>query len=726
MVEGLTLSRDLLETTKQQNVGEIASHAFVHSLAQSPLNGAVQLVDKALGSNILPSVQFVEAPRQAEFGSVNWHAQQVGQAAGMVPWFVGLHKGSSALVNRCLGVEAKAAAGLALEKGFLKSNTSVEIGASALSGLGYGAILSPTRHGDDFVAARLATAGSSALTFATLAGSARGLTAMGLKQPVLVGVLSGVPAGIVAAESHSLLSGNGFASGKDVAQSVYGFALIGGAFGYAQGRFERATTRLEPQKLSTHDRGGTTDVAGSPAAIGELSALSRRISVEPSGEPSVRAGQSAEAQKPQSADGAQSIRQVELSPADQTILSEVRNEMNGVARAEGPFEVRNGQEQSYRSTADGRLEFAVLRQTGDTMIATCSRTGAIVLERNGQPWLAELADGKRITMESAGPWEVATPSRKVITKDADGHLTIKDWQGDLLHKVINPQAPRYEIVLGAGPSGYPLMRELPKSLTPEPVRVIGKSSYLGDRKLFMSDGTRVEQPKSGPWEAFRPDGSKFSKESPGPWEIITYEGTAWSKDAAGVLRQSSENGSISRAWHPDGTVESSGTNYDSGIKYTEIEKPGSITERIYEDPSAAGQVVTQLGVLRQGRINSDWDWKATDSAGKEFAYDSAGPWSVTLLDGAKLSKDALGSLKLVEGARVTEFMADGTKIFTDANGVKTVKPDGSRTVLYSGSNTLLRFAPDGKQLSSINISPRVESLTPQPQMSDPFSSNDYW
>ena len=420
MTDRPLLSAELLEPTKQANVAEDTGRAFLHSLIQSPLNGAVQIVDKVADCNILPKVQFIQPPRHAEFGTLNWHAQQVGQAAGMVPWFVGLHKCSSALLRSATGAELKSAAGLAAEQGLLSRKTALDLGSSALTGFTYGGLLTPSRPDEDLLPSRLRTAGSTALTITALTGSTRVIESMGVRNRVLSGALSGGPTGLVAAESNSLLDGKGWASTRDVAQSIYSFTLIGGAFGYLQGRAERANKAAE---LSLKSQFNETmprllePVKPTQPTPTELQTLQMKsLGVNP-------------------------LRlKAPETPVDWSLAADLRTELSSGEPPAKPLDLLRGHELVYRSQGELNLDKIAVRQRGDTVATSSQRSGTIVLERPGQPWTAELADGRRITMESPGPWEVATPSQRVIIKSAGGETTIRSWGGRVLQTIPKPEA----------------------------------------------------------------------------------------------------------------------------------------------------------------------------------------------------------------------------------------------------------------------------------------------
>ncbi len=63
--------------------------------------------------------------------------------------------------------------GFTASAGLAGGTTSVEVGASAMSGLAYGALLTPTLENEDFLSSRARNAFSSAATFMTLSTSSR-------------------------------------------------------------------------------------------------------------------------------------------------------------------------------------------------------------------------------------------------------------------------------------------------------------------------------------------------------------------------------------------------------------------------------------------------------------------------------------------------------------------------------------------------------------------------
>lgn len=867
----LSIKSELLADREKPGALEQAGQALLHSLVQSPINGVVQISDKAFGTNVLPSVQFIDAPKEAEFGTKEWHGQQIGQAAGMIPWFVGLHKGSSVLMGRAVGL--KAGAGLVAEasavrgvgaaeaqttarmaEGFLSRKTAVEVGSSALSGLTYGALLTPVKPGEDLVTGRMTNALSSSLTFATLSASMRGLDRIGVRSHTAAGLLSGVPAGIVAAESHSILSGKGAASLGDVGKSIYGFSVIGGGFGFAQGRMEarsgtgKTEIAVAPElKASTPETAGRVGVPvekplGGPAPVEALPALRveplRVAEVQPPAVPTTpaeivpgqkvvirREGQPVTLEvaattermvvlkepKPVEVDRSGSVSAREFSHytpveitidgqvqtryimssnsqirssvykaepmvggrfrltqepgfsasnrpevfqwadtarvragtngapvVDWTIVPEMRAEMEGGLPPQRAGDVVIGEKSVYSAEQRFHRDIVTLRSRGDTVASCSSTSGTVVLEKPGQPWAAEMRDGRCITMESPGPWEVATPvSKRVITKDADGHVKIRDWEGELQHTIRNPEAPQYHIILG-GPNTIPVMEALPKSTPPKPLRVMESTEYGGAKKQWLSDGTRVEHPGTGgQWEAIRPDGSKFNADSPGPWKIIDRSDRLVSKDAAGVVRR--VEGETVRVTHPDGTVVrenlsgEAGAN-ESSIRYTSTEKSGEPTRISYEDPAVPGQQITQVQRFSPDaaqRINAnDFDWEGVRPGGERFNYDSAGPWEVSLPHGTSIAKDAAGNMTCRQHGNKVEYRVNGDRVYTDRNSTTIYKADNTKFTLYNGCKTWLKESPTGTK-SEVESPDHLEiPLTVLPDrvapVTDPFSITDYW
>ena len=78
-LKALENSKASESTTPVSLIGDLV-HSAVYSGVQTPAIGLSQFVDRRLAD----AVNIMSAPQPAEFGTLQWHAQVIGQAAGMV------------------------------------------------------------------------------------------------------------------------------------------------------------------------------------------------------------------------------------------------------------------------------------------------------------------------------------------------------------------------------------------------------------------------------------------------------------------------------------------------------------------------------------------------------------------------------------------------------------------------------------------------------------------
>ena len=295
-------SSKLLESPERQNlVNEFLSSAF-HAGIQAPAEGLAQLVDKADGGKRFQNmVYFTDGPKETAFLSSNWVAQQTGAAVGMLPWFLALNKGASAISERLgAGAAMKYAAqteSLAVKETFRRSMT-VKALESGGAGLVMGGLLTPvSEREDNFWGAKLRIATSSAATFAGFSLTANSLKfgseklavnapklANFMAHDITVGGLSGITGGLTAANSESLLSGKGLASFEDNAKAVTSFTLMGLGFGAVTSRLsqnkvsEIVATRAETNAANMS--AGEASVQRAVAALSKEAGASRVTPVE--------------------------------------------------------------------------------------------------------------------------------------------------------------------------------------------------------------------------------------------------------------------------------------------------------------------------------------------------------------------------------------------------------------------------------------------------------------
>lgn len=305
---------------------------FVNSAVYSALEQPALGVSQFIGKNATNSVsgffkEFgVEAPK-ADSSVSGWTANTLGGAVGMLLPFA-LTKGA---------LKKAGAFGEAAESGLLSNRSALGLSLkeSAYTGFAYGAILTPSGETDStatLLKDRLVGGIGSAATFTTLTAGSIGLgrlaetSAAGrlglsgaLRNPIMSGALSGLPAGLFSSEYDSLAHKGTFASASEVGQSMAGMALVGGVFG-AKAQLEphitngktyiadtlrsKFSVNLQPYEASNQYALGTGRDINEPIPIVHNESSARATSV----------GETSNKPPP-----------VELLPEEQTLLSQIGN-----------------------------------------------------------------------------------------------------------------------------------------------------------------------------------------------------------------------------------------------------------------------------------------------------------------------------------------------------------------------------------------------------------------
>ena len=208
---------------EQESVGATFVHSLAYDLVEARVDGVLQFYDHSGKTRL----GLCSTPDQAQFGSNRWLAQQAGSAGATALTFL--------LLRKAFGGGAQA------------QSVGRSVTTAALTGAVYQGVFTPSKASGsnaDFFKGRLENAGIGAATFATLDGSARGLGLLGrqgslslLKSGVVGSTLAGLPAGFVSTE----LSTGGKASKEQIGQSMFTYAMIGGAFGIAHSLKSAAT-----------------------------------------------------------------------------------------------------------------------------------------------------------------------------------------------------------------------------------------------------------------------------------------------------------------------------------------------------------------------------------------------------------------------------------------------------------------------------------------------------
>ena len=293
-LNGLSLSALLSpETAKPSLVGEFGQ-SFAYQLVQAPVDAVAQMVDGKANGSTREALHFIDAPAAAQFGTADWVAQQSGQALGAILPVLAIHSGVSTALESNYSVKASLA--MSENLSVLTSKQQIvsvgsKIAESGLTGVVYSGVFTPTgTEEQNLWQAKLKNAAVGGMTFATLSGSTFGLKSLGessfasrpalsnlLSSDLATGVISGVPAGLVSANAHSLLSGKGFASVGDQVQSVIGFSTIGGAMGLANSALAEVRPAAHSSEAGAQFKAAGIDVDGRQLADSARASVTAKL-----------------------------------------------------------------------------------------------------------------------------------------------------------------------------------------------------------------------------------------------------------------------------------------------------------------------------------------------------------------------------------------------------------------------------------------------------------------
>lgn len=257
-----------VEQSKPRNALSEFVNTAVYTATSAPLRGLAQIADHNLKTDVFDkSVKGtfeaigVKAPEAAQFNTSSWYAQQLGGAVGMTVPFLALRGGVKAGAGVMLGESV--AMKSALDVGVTHSLSRFAMQEAALSGtagLLYGSLLNPSdeklvgteafakdrlKHGvsdlavfgslslaSPYIGKGLAV-GSTFLETKIAAPLVKDTVAATLRGPLLPGALSGVPAGLVAAEASALRDGRLLPTGQELKENITGMVVVGGTMSSA-------------------------------------------------------------------------------------------------------------------------------------------------------------------------------------------------------------------------------------------------------------------------------------------------------------------------------------------------------------------------------------------------------------------------------------------------------------------------------------------------------------
>ncbi|MBY0552477.1 MAG: hypothetical protein K2W95_34670 [Candidatus Obscuribacterales bacterium] len=241
----LTVS-NLLAESQTKSLLEDFARSTAYSALQSPAKALVQPIDRAMGTKIVESVTFIEAPKAAKFNTHHYWSQQLGHTLGTLATY---YVASRFVKGSMRSGATEAPLGTTLTERGVLGLTLKEV---SLTGFLHDSILRPQEHDDKrcFLAARIGNGLNGAATMTALTASAHGLKKLGVPGDALRGVLSGAPAGLVNCNIDTLLRVGKLASTEELTKSVTTMSVIGGAFGLAHqvhGRYQHGRSNFEWQ-----------------------------------------------------------------------------------------------------------------------------------------------------------------------------------------------------------------------------------------------------------------------------------------------------------------------------------------------------------------------------------------------------------------------------------------------------------------------------------------------
>lgn len=250
-IDSLYYRDEKQEQREQPKAVEFArelAYSAAYTGVQAPITAIGQIADKTLdgigiSSNIAGRVTVLPAPTPEEFGTANWHAQQIGSAAGMIIPFA-ITRG--ALRASGLTCSALTDASILAPTKLLSAGNAALVADGAIAGFASEFIFRPVdQHNQEhFWDSRAKQGVVGAATFGVLSGSSvavrnatKGLEVAlcNMSNPsklvfdTVTGAVVGIPAGIAAADANAMVHQGRSATAEERLESAYSMAVAGGA-----------------------------------------------------------------------------------------------------------------------------------------------------------------------------------------------------------------------------------------------------------------------------------------------------------------------------------------------------------------------------------------------------------------------------------------------------------------------------------------------------------------
>ena len=257
-----------VEQSKPKNALSEFVNTAVYTATSAPLRGLAQIADHNLKTDVFDKsvkgtfeAAGVKAPNAADFNTSSWYAQQLGGAVGMTLPFLALRGGVKNIAAAAVGesVALKSALDVGVTHSLSKFAMQEAV-YSGTAGLFYGLLLNPSDEKlvgtEAFAKDRVKYGLSDLAVFSTLSLTApfigKGLAtgskfleakigapllgeavAATLRGPVLPGALSGLPAGLVAAEATAIRDGRWVPTAQELKENITGMMFVGGSMSSA-------------------------------------------------------------------------------------------------------------------------------------------------------------------------------------------------------------------------------------------------------------------------------------------------------------------------------------------------------------------------------------------------------------------------------------------------------------------------------------------------------------
>jgi hypothetical protein len=229
---------NLTQQTKESPTfaGEFYNSAMYRAF-EAPVLGLTQLIDKT-GTNLSANVSSafdtigVSAPKQESLSTGAWLGRTIGGAVGMMAPVGLLGMGSRGLLS-------------SMAPSLLTERTAIglSLSESTLTGGVFGTLLTPT-DGKDLLTERMIGGAGMATSFGLLSGTGLAMSKFGmtetaarwgmrdvLQNPISAGVFSGVPAGLINAETNAVQKGDWIFSKEELGTQMLQMSIVGGVFG---------------------------------------------------------------------------------------------------------------------------------------------------------------------------------------------------------------------------------------------------------------------------------------------------------------------------------------------------------------------------------------------------------------------------------------------------------------------------------------------------------------